>query len=128
MNENATTAGEAAERAAISPMKMVDGQSLELTGPGTPAGRYLRRFWQPVYHGVDLKPGRPVNLRIMSEDYTLYRADDGVPHLTEARCPHRGTVLTSAWIEGDALRCFYHGWKFGPDGQCIEQQIGRAHV
>ena len=37
MNENATTAGEAAERAAISPMKMVDGQSLEI--PSEPPER-----------------------------------------------------------------------------------------
>jgi 5,5'-dehydrodivanillate O-demethylase len=24
-------------------------------------------------------------------------------------------------VEGDELRCFYHGWKYGPDGQCTEQ-------
>jgi len=47
------------------------------TAPGTPAGTYLRRFWQPVYHGVDLKSGRPVPLRIMSENFTLYRGETG---------------------------------------------------
>ncbi|MFM9970559.1 MAG: Rieske 2Fe-2S domain-containing protein [Burkholderiales bacterium] len=109
------------QTAAAQAKKMVEGYSVEHTGPGTPAGRYLRRFWQPVYHSVDLKPGRPVPLKIMSEEFTLYRADDGVTHLTEARCPHRGTRLSSAWIEGDALRCFYHGWKFAADGQCVEQ-------
>ena len=34
------------------------------TGPGTPAGRYLRQFWQPVYHSVDLATGRAVTIRI----------------------------------------------------------------
>jgi hypothetical protein len=29
------------------------------TGPGTPAGRYLRQFWQPVYHSVDLATAAP---------------------------------------------------------------------
>jgi phenylpropionate dioxygenase-like ring-hydroxylating dioxygenase large terminal subunit len=24
-------------------------------------------------------------------------------------------------VEGENLRCFYHGWMYGPDGQCIEQ-------
>jgi 5,5'-dehydrodivanillate O-demethylase len=43
------------------------------TGPGTPAGRYLRQFWQPVYHSVDLGVGRAVTLRIMSQHFTLYR-------------------------------------------------------
>lgn len=91
------------------------------TGPGTPAGRYLRQFWQPVYHSVDLGVGRAVTLRIMSQDFTLYRGQSGAAHLVDATCPHRGTRLSSGWIEGEALRCFYHGWKFDPDGSCIEQ-------
>ena len=24
-------------------------------------------------------------------------------------------------MEGDDIRCFYHGWRYGPDGQCVEQ-------
>lgn len=91
------------------------------TGPGTVAGNYLRRFWNPVYHSVDLKPGRPVPLRIMRQTFTLYRGESGTVHLTDGRCPHRGTQLSSAWVEGDALRCFYHGWKFESDGRCSEQ-------
>ena len=42
-------------------------------GPGTYAGQYLRKFWQPVYHSIDLLPERPIPLRIMSESFTLYR-------------------------------------------------------
>jgi 5,5'-dehydrodivanillate O-demethylase len=91
------------------------------TGPGTPAGRYLRQFWQPVYHSVDLAAGRAVTIRIMSQDFTLYRGESGAAHLVDAVCPHRGTRLSSGWIEGEALRCFYHGWKFDQDGRCIEQ-------
>jgi 5,5'-dehydrodivanillate O-demethylase oxygenase subunit len=91
------------------------------TGPGTPAGRYLRQFWQPVYHSVDLKPGSAVTIRIMSQDFTLYRGQSGQAHLIDGHCPHRGTRLSSGWIEGEELRCFYHGWKFAPDGRCVEQ-------
>jgi 5,5'-dehydrodivanillate O-demethylase oxygenase subunit len=109
------------QTAAAQAMKMVEGYSVEHTGPATPAGRYLRRFWQPVYHSADLKSGRPVPLKIMNENFTLYRDENGAIHLTESRCPHRGTLLSSGWVEGDALRCFYHGWKFGADGKCVEQ-------
>jgi 5,5'-dehydrodivanillate O-demethylase oxygenase subunit len=92
------------------------------TGPGTLAGRYLRQFWQPVFHAVDLAPGRTAPLRIMGEDFTLYRGEtSGTIFLTEAACPHRAARLAAGWVEGDAIRCFYHGWKFGADGQCIEQ-------
>jgi len=89
------------------------------TGSGTPAGRYLRQFWQPVYHSVDLAVSRAVTIRIMSQDFTLYRGQSGAAHLFDATCPHRGTRLSSGWIEGEALRCFYHGWKFDSDGRCI---------
>ncbi|MBM2812005.1 MAG: pobA 2 [Chloroflexi bacterium] len=91
------------------------------TGPGTLAGRFLRGFWQPVHRASDLPSGRAKPIRIMGEEFTLYRGDSGQAHVVAFRCAHRGTQLSTGWVEGDDLRCFYHGWKYGPDGQCIEQ-------
>jgi 5,5'-dehydrodivanillate O-demethylase len=91
------------------------------TGPGTPAGRFLRTFWHPVYIGRALPAGHAKPLRIMSEDYTLYRGETGEPHLVDFRCAHRGTQLSTGWVEGDCIRCFYHGWKYDATGQCVEQ-------
>jgi 5,5'-dehydrodivanillate O-demethylase len=91
------------------------------TGPGTLAGRYLRSFWHPVCRADDLAAGRAKPIRIMSEDFTLYRGESGSPHVVAFRCAHRGTQLSTGWIEGDELRCFYHGWKYDASGQCVEQ-------
>src|SRR5581483_620650 len=91
------------------------------TGPGTLAGRYLRMFWQPVQRARDLAAGRAKPIRILGEDLTLYRGEGGDAHVVAFRCAHRGTQLSTGWVEGDDLRCFYHGWKYGPDGRCIEQ-------
>jgi 5,5'-dehydrodivanillate O-demethylase len=96
-------------------------ENFEETGPSTLAGQYLRRFWQPVYHSADIATGEAVPLRIMSEDWTLYRGASGSLFLVDARCPHRGAQLSLGRIEGDELRCFYHGWKFAGDGRCTEQ-------
>jgi 5,5'-dehydrodivanillate O-demethylase len=96
-------------------------------GPGTLAGRFLRHFWQPVYVASDLKPGRPVRIQILNEYFTLYRGDSGTPHVLEDRCPHRQTSLALGWVEGDCIRCFYHGWKFAGDGQCVEQPAEKAN-
>lgn len=95
------------------------------TGPGTIAGRYLRSFWLPVAQAGDIAAGRAKPLRIMSEDFTLYRGESGAPQVLAPACAHRGTLLSTGWVEGDAMRCFYHGWKYGPDGRCIEAPAER---
>src|SRR5919202_5128287 len=90
------------------------------TGPGTLAGRFMRRFWQPVYLARELAPGYAKPIKIMSEEFTLYRGEDGAPHVVAFRCAHRGTQLSTGWVEGDCIRCFYHGWKYDGSGQCVE--------
>jgi 5,5'-dehydrodivanillate O-demethylase oxygenase subunit len=94
---------------------------LEPVGPGTPSGSYLRRFWQPVARERDLKSGRAKPLEILGERFTIYRGESGVAHVTEFSCAHRRTQLSTGWVEGDSLRCRYHGWRFDGDGQCVEQ-------
>lgn len=99
----------------------VNFDDLVRTGPGTLAGRYLRSLWQPVYHGVDIDAGRAKPLRIMGETFTLYRGAAGELHLVDGFCPHRGMLLAAGTVEGEGIRCFYHGWKFDQAGQCVEQ-------
>jgi 5,5'-dehydrodivanillate O-demethylase oxygenase subunit len=91
------------------------------TGPGTIAGRYMRRFWQPVYRSEDLPVRQAKPVRIMSVDFTLYRGEDGVAHALDFRCSHRGAQLSVGYVEGDCVRCLYHGWKFDPSGKCVER-------
>ena len=102
-------------------MEMAEYLDFVHTGPGTLAGRYLRMFWQPVYRVKDLPPGKAMPVKIMSEEFTLYRGEGGDPHLVAFRCAHRGTQLNTGWVEGDTIRCRYHGWRFDETGQCVEQ-------
>lgn len=90
------------------------------TGPGTLGGQYMRQFWQPVALSTDIKSGEAKPLHIMSEEFTLYRGESGLPFVVAQRCPHRGTQLSVGWVEGDSIRCRYHGWRFAGDGQCVE--------
>jgi 5,5'-dehydrodivanillate O-demethylase oxygenase subunit len=96
-------------------------EDLVSTRPGSLAGAYLRRFWQPVHHAEELRAGQAKPIEIMTERFTLYRGETGTPHLTAFRCPHRGTQLSAGWIEGDSIRCMYHGWLFDGAGRCVEQ-------
>ncbi len=65
-------------------------------------------------------------IRIMSEDYALYRGQSGAPLVVAYRCPHRGAPLHLGWVEDDAIRCVYHGWKFDHLGQCVHQPAEEA--
>ncbi|HEX3970403.1 MAG TPA: Rieske 2Fe-2S domain-containing protein, partial [Stellaceae bacterium] len=94
---------------------------LEPVGPDTPAGRYLRCYWQPVMRGRDLRPRHAKPIEILGEQFTAYRGETGAPHIIAFGCPHRGAQLSLGWVEGDDLRCRYHGWKYDATGQCIEQ-------
>ena len=62
---------------------------------------------------ADLPAGRAKPLRLMSENFTLYRGESGAAQVLAPYCAHRGTSLSTGWVEGDSLRCFYHGWKYG---------------
>ena len=92
---------------------------LQKSGPGTPCGEYLRRFWQPVVHAASLKD-LPVSIKIMHEDLVAFRDKSGRVGLLQKRCCHRGTSLEFAKIEDRGIRCCYHGWQFDVDGTILD--------
>jgi 5,5'-dehydrodivanillate O-demethylase oxygenase subunit len=99
-----------------------NGSAIDLTTtePGTPGGIFMRGFWHPIARGVDLAPGHAIPVRVMSEDYTLFRGASGRAQLVAQRCPHRGALMHLGWVENDDIRCVYHGWKYDCSGQCVE--------
>ena len=102
-------------------MSSLKDADFEHTGPGRPAGYLLRQRWQPVYAADELEPGRAVPLKILHEELTLYRGEDGRPHIVAGRCAHRGVLLSVGIIEGNSVRCRYHGWQYDETGQCVDQ-------
>ena len=95
--------------------------SCEKTGSETLAGRYMRKFWQPIHVTADIPTERSKPIRVMGEQLTLYRGKSGAPYLVDHRCAHRGTQLSVGRVEGEDIRCLYHGWKYDGNGQCLEQ-------
>ncbi len=96
-----------------------EDDELTHTGPGTPAGEWFRRFWQPVALSAELKD-LPRAVRILGEDLVLFRDGRGQVGLLELHCSHRGTSLEFGQIEEQGLRCCYHAWLYGVDGRILE--------
>jgi phthalate 4,5-dioxygenase oxygenase subunit len=90
-------------------------------GPGTPAGKLMRRYWQPAALADELNGHRPVKpVRLLGEDLVIFRDQDGRYGLLQRACPHRGTDLAFGRLEDGGLRCAFHGWLFDVHGQCLE--------
>lgn len=96
-------------------------------GPGTPCGNLLRRYWHPVCPSADLDAASPRRrVRLLGEDLVVFRHAEGAYSALAERCLHRGCSLYYGFVEHDGVRCAYHGWKFAPDGRCLEQPFEPA--
>lgn len=93
---------------------------LHETNAGTPMGTLLRKFWHPIALADEVAVGKARRVRILSEDLTLYRGASGKPYLIGGRCAHRCTVLHTGWVQGEDIRCMYHGWLYDGTGLCTE--------
>ena len=92
------------------------------TGPGTPAGQLLRRYWQPVALSEELAGERPVTgVTVLGERLVLFRDEQGRLGLIDRHCAHRGADLCYGQLENGGVRCPFHGWLFDVAGNCLEQ-------
>src|SRR5438105_2599048 len=80
---------------------------------------FLRNSWYVAARSAEV--GRKLLGRIvLSAPVVLYRREDGTPVALEDRCCHRQLPLSMGTLEGDELRCGYHGLKFDASGTCVE--------
>lgn len=61
----------------------------------------------------------PIERTFLGKPVALYRKEDGTPVAMYGLCPHRYYPLAKGKVEGDALKCGYHGFTFDADGSCI---------
>jgi 5,5'-dehydrodivanillate O-demethylase len=94
---------------------------LSQTSPDTPMGKLLRSFWQPVALSADVAKGEAKPLKALGEELTLFRGESGRAFLVGGKCAHRLTLLHTGWVQGDEIRCVYHGWKYDGAGQCVQR-------
>jgi phenylpropionate dioxygenase-like ring-hydroxylating dioxygenase large terminal subunit len=76
----------------------------------------LLHCWHPVARSGDLGAA-PLAVRLLDRPLVLWRSSGGVSAFYDL-CIHRGTPLSLGWVDGDCLVCAYHGWHYGPGGEC----------
>jgi renierapurpurin 18,18'-hydroxylase len=113
-----------------------DHSILTATLPDTaPVAIDLRRtaanpdYWYPLAWSDDLKPGRILGRRFAGEPVALYRGESGRVVALEDRCAHRQVPLHLGVVQGDRLKCHYHGWAYDCSGKCVDvPYLGKERV
>jgi 5,5'-dehydrodivanillate O-demethylase len=102
-------------------LKQELNEQLTQVGPGTPMGELLRRYWYPVAFVRELDEWPIKKVRLLGENFALWKQPSGRYGIMQEWCPHRRASMVYGVVEEEGLRCGYHGWLFDEGGQCLDQ-------
>jgi phenylpropionate dioxygenase-like ring-hydroxylating dioxygenase large terminal subunit len=75
--------------------------------------------WIPIALSRDVPVGVTRAVIVDTREVMIWRGEDGMAHVWEDRCPHRGMRLSLGFVRGNALNCLYHGWQYGAGANCL---------
>jgi phenylpropionate dioxygenase-like ring-hydroxylating dioxygenase large terminal subunit len=81
---------------------------------------FVLNAWYVVAWPHEVPPNTILARTVCNNAMIVWRGPDGAVHALEDRCPHREMPLSLGILEGDHVRCRYHGLRFAPDGRCVE--------
>lgn len=86
-------------------------------------------YWYPVAWSDAIGRGKLLACCFAGLPIVLYRTRSGAIHALEDRCAHRQVPLSQGVVEGETLRCGYHGWRYDCAGSCVDvPYLGQAHL
>lgn len=81
--------------------------------------------WYCIGLSREFAAGAVKPVRLGSQELVAYRTESGALRLTDAYCPHLGAHLgTTGSVEGETIRCGFHGFCFDGSGQCVSTPYG----
>lgn len=82
---------------------------------GTPR---FARGWHMIGQSSEFEQGKAKSLSYFGTKIAAYRGDDGKVYALDGYCPHLGADLADGCVEGSALRCPFHDWRWTSEGVC----------
>src|SRR6266540_2708931 len=110
-------------------------QSMETTERTTAA--IVRRFpsdriargWYQIGWSDEFQIGQVVPLHYFDRDLIAYRGESGELTVLDAFCLHLGAHLGyGGTVEGDSVRCPFHGWLWASNGANVEIPYGSCRA
>lgn len=85
----------------------------------------IPRSWYAVAFSDEVRPGGVLARTVAEREVVIFRTRAGVACVLDAYCPHLGAHLgIGGTVEGEALRCPFHGFRFDTGGVCVATGYG----
>jgi phenylpropionate dioxygenase-like ring-hydroxylating dioxygenase large terminal subunit len=87
--------------------------------------RFLENFWYAAAWSEEIT-NVPLARRILHRPVALFRTESGKAAAFDDCCPHRMVPLSRGRVEGESLRCGYHGLRLTAPGHASRSRARRA--
>jgi nitrite reductase/ring-hydroxylating ferredoxin subunit len=85
--------------------------------------------WYAVAFSDELRPRQVMPATLAGRELVIYRTASGLAAAMEATCPHLGAHLGyGGTVDGELLRCPFHGFRFATDGECASTPYRQSAV
>ncbi|MFT5501238.1 MAG: phenylpropionate dioxygenase-like ring-hydroxylating dioxygenase large terminal subunit [Woeseiaceae bacterium] len=92
---------------------------------------FLRNCWYAAAWDYEVTDNELLARTFLEKPIVIYKGDSGKYIALDNRCCHRAAPLSQGRIEGDCIRCMYHGMKYDSAGICVEipgqDKISKSH-
>lgn len=86
--------------------------------------RFVKNAWYIAGFASELVDRPLLSRTIVGQPVLMYRMPDGRAVAIGNRCPHRFAPLDMGTVIDGAVRCAYHGLRFGANGSCTHNPHG----
>lgn len=85
---------------------------------------YLRNAWYVAGWAQEIQSGALFHRTLLDESVLFFRDSRNIVQALRNRCPHRFAPLHLGKLDGDVVRCGYHGLEFNGEGRCVRNPHG----
>ena len=80
---------------------------------------FIHNAWYVIAEPQEIPRGTALARTVLGTKIVLYRTESGQPVAFIDACPHRHAPLSKGKIEGNCIRCPYHGSVYDETGRCV---------
>jgi phenylpropionate dioxygenase-like ring-hydroxylating dioxygenase large terminal subunit len=78
----------------------------------------IKNQWYLACLQDELKRQNPLKKKIVGEELVVFKTESGKIGVMEDRCCHRNVNLSLGHVQGETIKCGYHGWEYNTQGAC----------